>query len=78
MLAKAVLQVFVLLKQHNPVPFGTVPIGQVPVNVGVVQVPPAVAILQVKCSAFESRQRLPPDMVEDAEATRMLNETLAV
>ena len=78
MLAKVVLQVFVLLKQHSPVPFGTVPIGQVPVNVGVEHVPPDVVRLQVKCSAFESRQRLPPVMVEEAEAIRMLNETLAV
>lgn len=73
------LQVFVLLKQHKPDPFGTVPIGHVPVKVGVVQVPPpAVSKLQVKCSAFESRQRLPPVTFDDAVANRRLSDTLAV
>jgi hypothetical protein len=78
LLRNAELQVL-LVKQHNPDPFGIVPIGHVPVKVGVVQVPPsAVAKLQVKCSAFESRQRLPPVTVDDADAIRMLSDTLAV
>jgi hypothetical protein len=42
-LANAALQLFVLLvlKQHNPDPFGLVPIGHVPSKAGVVQLPPA-------------------------------------
>ena len=76
---KAVLQVVVLVAQHRPVPFGVVPIGQVPSKLGVVQLPPAVALrLQVKCSAFESRHRLPPVIVDEAEAINTLSETLAV
>ena len=55
------------------------PIGQVPVKLGVVQLPPAVAArLQVKCSAFESRHRFPPFTDDEAEAINTLNETLAV
>ena len=76
---KSVLQLLVLLKQQRPDPFGVVPIGQVPLKLGVVQLPPAVAArLQVKCSAFESRHILPPVTVDEADAIRTLNETLAV
>jgi len=48
-LAKVVLHSFVplLLKQHNPDPFGLVPIGQAPLNAGVVHVLPAVARAQL-------------------------------
>ena len=75
----AVLQLFVVVKQQRPEPFGVVPIGQVPLKLGVVQLVPAVAPrLQVKCSAFESRHRLPPVVDEEAEAINTLNETLAV
>jgi len=75
-LAKVELQLLVLVvKQHKPDPFGLVPIGQVPSKAGVVHVLPAVASAQLKCSAFTSCQRLPPDMVADAEATRTLSDT---
>jgi hypothetical protein len=75
----AVLQVFVLLKQHSPVPFGVVPIGQVPSQLAVVQVRLAVgARLQVKCSAFESRHKLPPLTDDETDAINMLNDTLAL
>jgi hypothetical protein len=76
---KAVLHVVVLLKQHSPVPFGVVPIGHVPSKLGVVQLRLAVgARVHVKCSAFESRHRLPPVTVDEADASNMLNDTLAV
>jgi len=52
--------------------------GQVPSNEGVVQVPPALERLQVKCSALTSRHMLPPVMVADAVVTRMLSETCAL
>jgi hypothetical protein len=78
-LAKVVLQVFVppLLKQHNPDPFGLVPIGQVPLMPGVVHMLPAVASEQLKCSALTSCQRLPPDILAVAEANKIFSETLA-
>jgi hypothetical protein len=48
-LANAALHSFVppLLKQHKPDPFGLVPIGQVPLNAGVVHMLPAVARAQL-------------------------------
>ena len=69
-----------VLKQQRPDPFGVEPIGHVPSQAGVVQLLPAVAAarLQVKCSAFESRHKLPPVTVDDADANSTLNETLAV
>ena len=76
-LAKVTLQVPVLLKQQSPEPFGTEPIGQVPLNEGVVQLPPADARLQVKCSTFTSCHMLPPVTVADADPTKRLSETLA-
>ena len=52
--------------------------GQVPLRVGVVHVPPALERLQVKCSALTSRHKLPPVMVAEADATKTLSETLAL
>ena len=78
LLARVVLH-FVVVAQRKPVPFGVVPIGQVPSKLGVVQLPPAVGSrVQVKCSAFESRHRLPPVTEDEAEAINTLNETLAL
>jgi hypothetical protein len=77
LLTKARLQL-VDVEQQRPDPFGVVPIGHVPLKDGVVQLPPAVARLHVKYSAFESRHRLPPVTDEDADAISTLNETLAV
>lgn len=52
--------------------------GQVPSKDAVVHdAPPAVERLQVKCSAFTSRHRLPPVTVADPDATKTLNDTLA-
>src|SRR6185437_1904066 len=80
-LANVVLQLLVppapLLKQHKPEPFGTVPIGQVPSRAGAVHEPPALARAQPKCSAFTSCQRLPPEIVAEAETARTLSDTLA-
>ena len=75
--AKVRPQLPVLVKQHKPEPFGVVPMGQVPLKDGVVQDPPALERLQVKCSAFTSRHKLPPVTVAEPEATRTLRETLA-
>jgi hypothetical protein len=72
------LQLPGLLKQHKPDPFGVVPTGQLPVKVGVVHVPPALERLQVKCSALTSCHKLPPVTVAEAEATKILKETLAL
>ena len=79
LLAKARPQLPVLVvKQHNPEPFGLDPTGQVPLKDGVVQLPPAVAErLHRNCSACESRQRLPPFTVADTDAINMLSDTLA-
>jgi hypothetical protein len=65
-------------KQHKPDPFGVLPMGQTP-RMGTVQLPPAVAPrLHEKNSAFESRQRLPPVIVELADAIKRLTDTFAV
>ena len=78
-LAKVTLQVLPpLLKQHSPELFSVVPIGQVPSSEAVVQVPPAEDKLQVKCSTFTSRQKLPPVTVAVADPTNRLSETAAV
>ena len=80
LLAKVVpqLPVPVLLAQHSPDPFGVVPIGQVPLNDGVVQEPPAVAErLHLNCSACASRQRLPPFTVAETDATKILSDNVA-
>ena len=66
------------VEQQRPDPFGVVPIGQLPLKDGVVQLTAAVARLQVKCSAFESFHKLPPVTDEVADAISTLNETLAV
>src|ERR1700741_2136207 len=81
LLAKAVPQfpVFVPLKQQNPEPFGVLPMGQVPLNAGVVHVPPAVAArLHLNCSACASRQRLPPFTVAETDAIKILSERVAL
>ena len=77
-LAKVRLQLAVPLKQQNPDEFRVVPMGQVPFKLGVVQLPPALERLQVKCSALTSRHILPPVTVADADANRILNETCAL
>ena len=65
-------------KQQRPEPFGAVPMGHTP-KIGVVQLlPPRAERLHEKNSAFESRQRLPPVIEEDADANKRLKDTLAV
>src|SRR5215510_3930520 len=72
------LQLVPLLEQQSPKPFGAVPIGQAPLNEGVVQVLLAEARLQAKCSTFTSCHMLPPVTVAAADPTKRLSETLAV
>jgi hypothetical protein len=43
----------------------------------VLQLPVLLERLQVKCSAFTSRHKLPPVTVADPDATKTLNDTLA-
>src|SRR5262249_26129173 len=76
--AKVRLQLVPLLEQQSPKPFGAVPIGQAPLNEGVVQVLLAETILQVKCSTFTSCHMLPPVTVAPADPTKRLSETLAL
>jgi hypothetical protein len=81
LLAKVVLQLPVLvpLVQQSPEPFGVVPIGQVPLNDGVVQLPPAVAErLHLNCSAWASRHRLPPLTDAEMDAINILSDKLAL
>src|SRR5690242_16064121 len=52
--------------------------GQVPSNEGVVQVLPADARLQAKCSTFTSCHILPPVTVAAADPTKRLSETFAL
>ena len=67
------------VEQQSPEPLRLVPMGQVPLNDGVVQLLPAVAErLQVKCSALTSRHMLPPVTVAAADANRRLSETWAL
>src|SRR5437868_8219535 len=67
-----------LLKQHKPDPLGVLPIGHVPLKLGVVQVPPVAARLHLNCSACASRHIFPPVTLTDVEATTRLNDTLAL
>src|SRR4029434_10067158 len=73
------LPVPVPLVQQSPEPLGVVPIGQVPLKAGVVQEPPAVAErLHLNCSACASRQRLPPLVLAETDAIRILIDTLSL
>src|SRR6185436_15711621 len=73
------LPVPVPLVQQSPEPFGVVPIGQVPLNEGVVHEPPAVAErLHLNCSPCASRQRLPPFTVAETDAIKILSDRVAL
>src|SRR2546423_2564626 len=67
-----------LLKQHKPDPFGVLPMGHVPLNDGVVQVPLVGDILHLNCSACASRHIFPPLTLTVVDATSTLNDTLAL
>jgi hypothetical protein len=75
--AKVRLQLPVLTGQQYPDAFIAVPIGQLPVKVGVVQLEATGERLQEKCSALTSRHILPPMMVAEADVTRILSDTCA-
>src|ERR1700752_31142 len=78
LLANVRPQLLVLLvKQHSPEPLGLVPIGQLPLKDGVVQLLPAIGErLHLNCSACASRQRLPPLTVAEADAIKTLSDKL--
>src|SRR5688572_14274263 len=78
LLMKARLQLVVVVGQQRPEAFREVPVGQVPSNFGVVQVPEVAGRLHVKCSTLTSRHMLPPVTVAAADAIRRLKETLAL
>src|ERR1700752_5192615 len=80
LLANVRPQLLVLLvKQHSSEPLGLVPIGQLPLKDGVVQLLPAIGErLHLNCSACASRQRLPPFTVAETDAIKILSDKLAL